>query len=99
MVARQNCSTLRWLRERCLRCEVDLDGRYCIDGKKLDVAPVVDFDSIGAKAKQLTMLRGKHDLPRSSLADGLDGDDVKQLAKLWVTGCDGGMSSDGELVR
>ena len=78
---------------------MDLDGQYCTNRTGLNAACVVDFESIGAKAKQLTMLRGKHDLPRSSLADGLDGDDVKQLAKLWVTGCDGGMSSDGELVR
>ena len=46
------------------------------------------------------MLCGKHDLPGSSFADGgLDRDDVEQLAELWVTGCDGGMRKNGELVR
>ena len=54
---------------------------------------MVDLDSVEAKAKQLLMLRGKRDLPCGSLADGSDGDDVEQLAKSWVTGC------DEELVR
>ena len=49
---------------------------------------MVDFDSVGAKAKRLLMLRDKRDLPRGSLTDGSGGDDVEQLAKLWVTGCD-----------
>ena len=60
---------------------------------------MVDFDIVGAKGKQLLIPCGKHDLPRGSLADGSDGDDVEQLAELWVTGCDGGMRTNGELVR
>ena len=89
MVVRKNCSTLRRLRERCLRHVADLDGQYCIHGTGSDAARVVNFNSVGAKAKQLLMLRGRQNLPRGSLANGSDSDDVEQLAKLWVTGCDG----------
>ena len=60
---------------------------------------MVDFDRVGAMAKRLLMLRGKRDFPCGTLADGSDGDDVNHLAKLWVTGCDGGMRTNGELVR
>ena len=82
-----------------MRCAADLDSRYCIDGTGSDAARVVDFDSVEAKVKQLLMLRGKRDLPCGSLVDDSDGDDVNHLAKLWVTGCDGGMRTNGELVR
>ena len=55
--------------------------RPIIGGIGLDAAHMVNFDSIGNKVKQLLMLRGKRDWPRSSLVAGSDGDDVEQLAE------------------
>ena len=65
-----------------MRRATDLDGRYCINGTSLDAARVVDFDIVGAKGKQLLIPCGKHDLPRGSLADSSDNDNVKQVAEL-----------------